>query len=119
MYRTINKYICGGISLLTLAAGLNSCTKKYASLNTNPSAISTITSAQYPQMFAYAQQTVTLSPDNYEIGEGAISSVYSQYFGQLAGFNTDRYGIQQTWLPAAWNPAYVSAAPQLLTILAG
>src|SRR6185312_10839155 len=119
MKSTINKYICAGLSLLALTAGLNGCTKKYAEMNTNPSAISTISSAQYPQMFAYAQQSVTLSPDNYEIGEGAIADVYSQYFGQLAGFNTDRYGIQQTWLPAAWNPAYVSAAPQLLTILAG
>jgi hypothetical protein len=119
MNRSINRYISAGISFLALTAGLNSCTKKYAEMNTNPSAISAITAAQYPQMFAYAQQSVTLSPDNFEIGEGAVADVYAQYFGQLAGFNTDRYGIQQTWLPAAWNPAYVSAAPQLLTILAG
>jgi Susd and RagB outer membrane lipoprotein len=119
MNRSINQYICAGVSILALTAGLNSCTKNYAGMNTNPAAIASVTSAQYPQMFAYAQQTVTLSPDNYEIGEGAVADVYSQYFGQLAGFNTDRYGIQQTWLPSAWNPAYVSAAPQLLTILAG
>jgi len=120
MYKRINfKYICAGLSVLALSAGLNSCTKKYSDMNTNPSAIATISTAQYPQMFAYAQQTVTLSPDNFEIGEGAIASMYSQFFGQAAGFNTDRYGIQQTWLPAAWNPAYVSAAPQLRTIMAG
>ena len=119
MNSTINQYMRAGVYLLALAAGLNGCTKKYAEMNTNPSAISAITAAQYPQMFAYAQQSVTLSPDNFEIGEGAVADVYAQYFGQIAGFNTDRYGIQQTWLPAAWNPAYVSAAPQLFTIMGG
>ena len=76
MKSTINKYICAGFSLLALTAGLDSCTKKYAEMNTNPSAIATIGPAQYPQMFAYAQQSITLSPDNYEIGEGAIADVY-------------------------------------------
>lgn len=106
--------------MLTMALALVNCTKKFDSMNSDPTKIQTVTSEQYPQMFAYALMTPTLSPDNFEVGEGTIASVYSQFFGQAAqSFPTDRYVVVQSWMGAAWNPAYTSAAPQLKTIIDG
>ena len=106
--------------LLMLGICFGSCTKNFTSMNTDPTKIASVIPTDYPYMFAYAQMTPTLSPDNFEIGEGAIASIYSQFFSQAAmSFGTDRYVIQPTWLPAVWNPVYVSAAPQLKTIMAG
>ncbi len=118
---SINKTTMQRIPLfLLIIICFSNCTKNFDSMNTDASKISTIGPSQYPQMFAYAQMTVTLSPDNFEIGEGTLASVYSQFFGQAAhSFPTDRYVIRQDWDPAAWNPAYLYAAPQLKTILAG
>ena len=123
MHNKINKtYHNMRMPLLILFLGvcLGSCTKNFTSMNTDPTKIASVVPTDYPYMFAYAQMTPVLSPDNFEIGEGAIASIYSQFFSQAAmSFPTDRYVIEQSWLPAAWNPAYVSAAPQLKTILAG
>ena len=106
--------------LLMLGFCFGGCTKNFTSMNTDPTKIASLVPTDYPYMFAYAQMTTTLSPDNFEIGEGAIASIYSQFFAQAAqSFGTDRYNIQVSWLPAVWNPPYVSAAPQLKTILAG
>lgn len=115
------KYIkTGGLLALSLALGLGSCTKKFDSMNTDPTKIQSVTSEQYPQMFAYALMAPTLSPDNYEVGEETIASVYSQFFGQAAhSFPTDRYVVVQGWMGACWNPPYVSAVPQLKTIIEG
>ena len=114
------KYMRNGLFFLFLTAGLGGCTKKFAEMNADPSKIANVTPTQYPQMFAYAQMSPTLSPDNFEIGEGTIASVYSQFFGQAAqSFPTDRYVVVQAWMPACWNPAYTAAAPQLSTILTG
>lgn len=96
----------------------SSCTKDFASINTDKSKIATVGPTDYPMMFAYAQMSPTLSPDNFEIGEGTIATVYSQFFSQAAqSFPTDRYVVVQPWMPACWNPVYVNSAPQLKTIM--
>ncbi|GLU52853.1 SusD/RagB family nutrient-binding outer membrane lipoprotein [Dyadobacter frigoris] len=117
MFKTIKNQFF----LLAIAAlGLNSCTDDYNSINTDATKISTIGATEYPFQFAYALMTPTLSPDNFEVGEGTIASVYSQFFAQAAqSFPTDRYVIRQDWMPACWNPVYTAAAPQLKTIMAG
>ncbi|GAB3902855.1 SusD/RagB family nutrient-binding outer membrane lipoprotein [Larkinella knui] len=100
--------------------GLASCTDQFDTMNTDPTKISSVGTTEYPFLFAYALMTPTLSPDNFEVGEGTIASVYSQFFAQAAqSFPTDRYVVRQDWMPACWNPVYTSAAPQLKTILNG
>lgn len=94
------------------------CTKNFGSVNTDANSLSSVGSNEYPYMFSYALMTPTLSPDNFEIGEGTIASVYSQFFSQAAhSFPTDRYVVVQPWMPACWNPVYINAAPQLKTII--
>jgi len=111
----LNRIFC--VSLLCML--LNGCTKDFKSINTNANSLSSVGTNEYPYMFSYALMNPTLSPDNFEIGEGTIASVYSQFFSQAAtSFPTDRYVVVQEWMPACWNPVYVSAAPQLKTIMA-
>ena len=84
MFKITNFFYTRVCLFFLIAACLGGCTKKFDSMNSNPSTIASVTSSQFPQMFAYALQTPTLSPDNFEIGEGTIASVYSQFFGQAA-----------------------------------
>ncbi|MCX6217845.1 SusD/RagB family nutrient-binding outer membrane lipoprotein [Spirosoma sp.] len=108
------------IVLALVSIGLANCTNQFETLNTDPTKISSVGSTEYPFLFAYALMTPTLSPDNFEVGEGTVASVYSQFFAQAAqSFPTDRYVVRQDWMPACWNPVYTSAAPQLKTIMAG
>src|SRR5690349_16616124 len=105
---------------VAIVAMLAGCTDNFDSLNTDATKISSVGSKEYPFMFAYALMSPTLSPDNFEVGEGTIASVYSQFLSQAAhSFPTDRYVIRQDWMPACWNPVYTAAAPQLKTIMAG
>ena len=111
------------ISFLLLASGIiyfTSCTKKFDEINTDATKLSSVSSKDYPFMFAYALMSPTLSPNNFEIGEGTLGSVYSQFFSQAAhSFPTDRYVIVQAWSPAIWRPVYTQAVPQLKTIIEG
>jgi len=116
--RKFKKYIQGTLSLLLVLFLFGSCTKKFAETNTDNTKITSVGPKEYPYMFSYALMSSSLSPDNFEIGEEAYSGVYSQLYTQAAhSFTTDRYVIVQSWLPAIWNPVYISAAPQLKTIM--
>ncbi|MDN3656804.1 SusD/RagB family nutrient-binding outer membrane lipoprotein [Ferruginibacter paludis] len=111
------------ISFLLLASGIicfSSCTKKFDDENTDKTKLSSVSKTEYPFMFSYALMAPTLSPDNFEVGEGTIAGVYSQFYSQAAqSFPTDRYVIVQAWDPAIWNPVYTQAVPQLKTIMEG
>ncbi|MBY0534429.1 MAG: SusD/RagB family nutrient-binding outer membrane lipoprotein [Chitinophagaceae bacterium] len=108
-----------GIAVILASSLLVGCTKNFDKVNTDSNSLSSVGSNEFPYMFSYALQAPTLSPDNFEIGEGTIASVYSQFFSQAAhSFPTDRYVVVQPWMPACWNPVYISAAPQLKTIMA-
>lgn len=118
--KNISRVLTKMLPVAIVAAILVSCTDNFDSLNTDATKISSVGSKEYPFMFAYALMTPTLSPDNFEVGEGTIASVYSQFLSQAAhSFPTDRYVIRQDWMPACWNPVYTAAAPQLKTIIAG
>ena len=112
------KHVCGFLMAAFLIAAGTGCTKDFKSVNTNSSTLSSVGPNEYPYMFSYALMNPTLSPDNFEIGEGTIASVYSEFFSQAAtSFPTDRYVVVQAWMPACWNPVYISAVPQLKTIM--
>lgn len=110
----LNRIFC--ISLVSFL--LSGCTKDFKATNTDANSLSSVGTNEYPYMFSYALMAPTLSPDNFEIGEGTIASVYSQFFSQAAhSFPTDRYVVVQAWMGAPWNPVYINAAPQLKTIM--
>lgn len=112
--------IKAALLLLVGAAGFVSCTKNFDELNTDKTSISAVSKADYPYMFSYALQAPTLSPDNFEVGEGTIAGIYSQFYSQAAhSFPTDRYVMVQAWNPAMWTPVYTQAVPQLKTIIEG
>ena len=112
------KHVCGLLMASLLLILVTGCTKDFKSINTNSSTLSSVGPNEYPYMFSYALENPTLSPDNFEIGEGTIASVYSEFFSQAAtSFPTDRYVVVQAWMPACWNPVYISAVPQLKTIM--
>lgn len=97
---------------------LSGCTKKFDAINSDVNSLNTVGTNEYPYMFSYALMTTTLGPSNFEVGEGTIASVYSQYFSQAAqSFPTDRYVVVQPWMPYCWNPVYINAAPQLKKIM--
>ncbi|MBL7769631.1 MAG: SusD/RagB family nutrient-binding outer membrane lipoprotein [Flavipsychrobacter sp.] len=101
-----------------VALGLSGCTKNFEKINTDANSLSTVGPNEYPYMFANALMSPTLSPDNFEVGEGTVGSIYSQFFSQAAqSFPTDRYVVVQNWMPSVWNPVYISSAPQLKTIM--
>ncbi|TLU98930.1 SusD/RagB family nutrient-binding outer membrane lipoprotein [Dyadobacter luticola] len=105
-------------SILAVIVGLGGCTSDFDAINTDNTKLSTVTAAEFPYMFSNALMASTLSPDNFEVGEGTYAGVYSQFYSQAAqSFPTDRYVMRLDWLPAAWNPVYIQAAPALKTIL--
>ncbi|MEP7259419.1 MAG: hypothetical protein ABI687_13550, partial [Flavitalea sp.] len=99
--KTLNGWAGLPVAALVMMSFFSSCTKNFDDMNTDKSKISGVTSSEYPPMFAYALMSPTLSPDNFEIGEGTIASIYSQFFSQAAhSFPTDRYVVVQAWMPA-------------------
>jgi hypothetical protein len=115
----IKKYFSLSAAALLIGLGLNSCTDDFEAMNTDATKLASVGPSEFPFMFANALMTTTLAPNDFEIGEGTVAGVYSQFYAQAAmSFPTDRYVIKQEWMPAAWNPVYISAAPQLKTIMA-
>jgi hypothetical protein len=119
MHDKIHKYYCLSLaSLLLLFVGVGGCTDDFDAINTDNTKLGSVSATEFPYMFANALMTTTLAPNDFEIGEGTVAGVYSQFYSQAAmSFPTDRYVIKQEWMPAAWNPVYISAAPQLKTII--
>ena len=103
---------------MIIAASLAGCTKNFTATNTDATKIATVGTAEYPYMFANALTSASPAINDYEIGEAALSLMYSQLGTQAAqSFTTDRYVIPQSWLPSSWNPFYTQVAPQLRTII--
>ncbi len=101
-----------------LLLGLARCTKKFPTVNTDPTKLSNISATDYPYMFSDALMSASYSYSIFETAVGTYGMVYAQFFEQAAlSFPTDRYVIRQDWLPSYWNNVYVQAVPQLRTII--
>jgi len=108
------------ILIMVCLVGFTGCTKKFEDMNKDATKLSSVSKSEYPFMFAFALMSPTLSPDDFEVGEGTVAGVYSQFYSQAAqSFPTDRYVIRQDWNPAIWNPVYTKVVPQLKTIIEG
>src|SRR5690242_7893242 len=94
-----------------------SCTKKYATINTDRNTIATIGPAELPFLFARAEKEATPSIWNYQIAQNLFADQYAQYFACTATyFPSDRLVIRMDWVGAAFNPIYTDVVPQLQSI---
>ncbi|SHM60462.1 Susd and RagB outer membrane lipoprotein [Chitinophaga jiangningensis] len=99
--------------LLSLAA----CTKNFENINTNPGKITDISSRELPFMFSRAQSAAPMNQSYYQTAQNLYADLYAQYFAlTTTNFQTDRYVINDGWLPRPGIVANVLTAPQLKTI---
>jgi len=103
------------IALIFLAG----CTKDYEDINTNPNAISNLSTSQILTLISKAESAAPGSQWNYQVAENLFADQYAQYFACVATyFPSDRLFIRQDWVGAAFNPMYTDVAPQLQSIFA-
>lgn len=100
-----------------MAAALHGCTKNFDDLNTNPGAITDAGPLEMPFMFSKAQSAATINQGYYQTTQNLYADLYAQYFAlNTPSFQTDRYQINDAWLPRPGIITYVQTVPQLHTI---
>ncbi|QES91000.1 SusD/RagB family nutrient-binding outer membrane lipoprotein [Rhizosphaericola mali] len=105
------------LSLLGLCIILSiSCTKKYNDINTNPNALTSVSSADLPYIFTKAEDASMWST-SYQVAQNLNADQYAQYFACVATyFPSDRYVMRDDWFNSAWTSIYSDMLPQLQTI---
>ncbi|RNI37443.1 SusD/RagB family nutrient-binding outer membrane lipoprotein [Hanamia caeni] len=119
--KRINFLSCKHVYVLlfcfTIFLLFNSCTKKFAEINTDKNSIATVGAAELPFLFSQAQSTATNSQWNYQVAQNLFADQYAQYFAcEATYFPSDRLVIRMDWVGAAFNPMYTTVVPQLQTI---
>jgi len=105
--------IFGIIAIISVM--LYSCTKDYANINTDKSAVPTVGESELPFLFSRAISVLHL---NYQTGQNLFADQYAQYFACNASyFPSDRYVIDPDWATANFNPIYTVILPQLQVLL--
>jgi hypothetical protein len=103
------------IALIFLAG----CTKDYEDINTNPNAISNLSTSQILTLITKAESAAPGNQGSYQVAQNLFADQYAQYFACVATyFPSDRLFIRQDWVGAAFNPIYTQVAPQLQSIFA-
>lgn len=102
---------------LALTVMLGSCTKNFDSMNTNPAALTGVGKGELPFMFSRAESSAGINQGYYQTVQNLYADLYAQYFAlNTNSFQTDRYVINDGWLPRPGIIAYVQTVPQLRTI---
>lgn len=102
---------------LVLAATLNGCTKNFEDMNTNPGSLTEAGKREMPFMFSKAQSSAAINQGYYQTTQNLYADLYAQYFAlNTNSFQTDRYLINDGWLPRPGIVTYVQTVPQLRTI---
>lgn len=103
--------------LLVLATG---CTKKFNSINSDPTTFGTLPSAAIPKAFAIAEwEGVYADPGNYEVIHSLYTDLWSQYFIDGGGFAGDRYVIDPTLAVFSWSLTYTVNLPSIKIVIDG
>lgn len=105
------------LTFILTAVSLNSCTKNYEELNTQPDAIiaDQLGSAQIGQVFARAQFTTMTS--SFEVTQNLFADMFSQYYALTRqSFNSDRYVNVASWANGAFNAFYSGVGKDLAFI---
>ena len=94
---------------------LSACTKDYAEINRDQTAIATVGEAQLPFLFSGA---IAATPWGDQVAENLFSAQYAQYFANNAAyFPSDRYTMVSEWVQNNFDPIYTRVVPQLQVIL--
>ncbi|MES3018409.1 MAG: SusD/RagB family nutrient-binding outer membrane lipoprotein [Bacteroidota bacterium] len=102
------------ITLFLTAISLNSCTKDYEKINTQPDAIiaDQLGSAQIGQVFARVQYTTMTS--SFEVTQNLFADMFSQYYALTRqSFNSDRYVNVASWASGAFSAFYSGVGKDL------
>lgn len=113
----VNRSIAAAVmSFLIMTAG---CTKKFDSLNTDPTTFSSLTPATIPNAFAKAEyQGIYGDPGIYELARALFPDLWSQFFANAdPGVKSDRYVIVQDWIISQWSSVYTVTWPTLKQVL--
>lgn len=106
------------LSLIVSGFALNGCTKKFDSINTDPTTFSSLTPATIPNAFAKTQyQGIYGDPGMYEITRSLFVDYWSQFFADGGGAPSDRYTIVQDWIISQWNSVNTITWPTLKLVL--
>src|SRR3984957_10579316 len=101
--------VLGGLALFSV-----SCTKNYATVNTDKNSIASVTPATLPFLFSHAEEVGTVNQANYQVAQNLFADQYCQYFAcEATYFGSDRLVINQAWVGANFNPYYTDVLPQL------
>lgn len=104
--------------LIFLLPVLPSCTKNFDEINTNPAAITTVGKTEFGYMFSRAQSAACINQGYYQTVQNLYADLYAQYFAlNTTSFQTDRYVINQGWVPRLGIVAYTFTVPQLKSII--
>ena len=107
------------ISLLFLITTMSflSCTKDFNNINTDPSSLTSVGKLEFGYMFSRAESGACMNQGYYQTVQNLYADMYSQYFALNSDFTTDRYVINDGWLPRMGIVTYVFTVPQLKTII--
>lgn len=114
---SIRSTCCIVLSILLIAVG---CTKNYGDINTDPTRLTELVTADIKGLFTNAEYMAMYSGDGsaeYQYAQGFFADLYAQYSAITATFDpTDRYNITQEWIQEQWIGTFRAMAP-LVNIL--
>lgn len=111
------KHLLRYMIMPALIVSIAACTKNFEDMNTNPGKITDISARELPFMFSRAQSAAPMNQSYYQTAQNLYADLYAQYFAlTTTNFQTDRYVINDGWLPRPGIVANVLTAPQLKTI---
>lgn len=98
---------------------LQSCTKKFDELNTDPTTLNGLTPATIPNAFAKAEyQGIYGDPGIYQLVRNLFVDYWSQYYATVdPGVPTDRYVLRADWTFYQWGSLYASTWPTLKLVI--
>ncbi len=94
------------------------CTKKFDTINTDPTTFSSLPAATLPKAFAKAEwEGVYADAGNYEVIHSLYADLWSQYFADGGGFAGDRYVLNQDLVIYSWSLTYTVNWPSIKLVI--
>jgi len=114
----MKRYLKFNLLFLTTAISFLSCTKNFDKINTDPSSLTSVGKLEFGYMFSRAESGACMNQGYYQTVQNLYADLYAQYFAlNTTSFQTDRYVMNDGWLPRLGVVTYVFTVPQLKTIM--
>jgi hypothetical protein len=111
-------YLKNNLLFLFIAMSFLSCTKTFNNINTDPGSLTSVGKLEFGYMFSRAQSGACMNQGYYQTVQNLYADLYAQYFAlNTTSFQTDRYVMNDGWLPRLGVVTYVFTVPQLKTII--